>query len=138
MDLCSRRIVGWALADHLRSSLVEEAMEKALKSRQCSTGLIFHSDRGSQYGSKTIRAFIKKAQLQQSMSGRANPYDNAAMESLMGTLKAELMQDGSFITKRRCRARNCRVYKLLQHAAQALLHSIPSPITIRKNLTKAV
>jgi putative transposase len=99
MDLCSRRILGWALGDHLRSSLVEEAMEKALRARQCPTGLIFHSDRGSQYGSKSFRSLLKKAGTIQSMSRRANPYDNATMESFMGTLKAELIQDGSFINE---------------------------------------
>jgi transposase InsO family protein len=100
MDLYSRRVLGWALADHLRSSLVEEAMLKALKARQCPTGLIFHSDRGSQYGSRRLRTLLKKAGIRQSMSGRANPYDNATMESFMGTFKAELVQDGSFIEER--------------------------------------
>lgn len=100
MDLYSRRVLGWALAEHLRSSLVEEAMVKALKARQCPAGLIFHSDRGSQYGSKCFRTLLKKAGIRQSMSGRANPYDNATMESFMGTFKAELIQDGSFIDER--------------------------------------
>jgi transposase InsO family protein len=100
MDLYSRRVLGWALADHLRSSLVEEAMVKALKARQCPAGLIFHSDRGSQYGSKCFRGLLKKAGIGQSMSGRANPYDNATMESFMGTFKTELIQDGSFIDER--------------------------------------
>ena len=100
MDLYSRRVLGWAVADHLRSSLVEEAMVKALKARQCPAGLIFHSDRGSQYGGKSFRALLKKADVRQSMSGRANPNDNATMESFMGTFKAELIQEGSFIDER--------------------------------------
>jgi transposase InsO family protein len=100
MDLYSRRVVGWSIAAHLRSSLVEEAMSKAIKTRPCPAGLIFHSDRGSQYGSKSFRALLKHAGISQSMSGRANPYDNASMESFMGTLKAELIQDGSFINER--------------------------------------
>jgi putative transposase len=99
MDLYSRRVVGWSIADHLRSSLVEEALRKAIKTRQCPRGLIFHSDRGSQYGSKSFRAILKQASISQSMSGRANPYDNATMESFMGTLKTELIQDGSFINE---------------------------------------
>ena len=100
MDLYSRRVLGWAVADHLRSSLVEEAMVKALKARQCPAGLIFHSDRGSQYGSKSFRALLKKAGVSQSMLARANSYDNATMESFMGTFKAELIQNGSFIDER--------------------------------------
>jgi transposase InsO family protein len=97
MDLYSRKVLGWALADHLRTSLVEAALVNALKSRECPSGLIFHSDRGSQYGSKSFRSLLKIAGIEQSMSGRANPYDNATMESFMGTFKSELVQDGSFI-----------------------------------------
>ena len=97
MDLHSRKVLGWELADHLRSSLVEAALVNALKSRECPSGLIFHSDRGSQYGSKSFRALLKTAGIEQSMSGRGNPYDNATMESFMGTFKAELIQDGRFI-----------------------------------------
>lgn len=137
MDLCSRRIVGWSLADHLRSSLVEEAMEKALKSRQCPTGIIFHSDRGSQYGSKTFRALIKKAQIQQSMSGRANPYDNATMESFMGTFKGELMQDGSFMNQEDAEleiAEFINYYNTQRrHSSLAYL----TPFQFEENLTKA-
>ena len=96
IDLSSRRIVGWALADHMRSSLVEDALKQALSSRRGTHNLIFHSDRGSQYGSKEFRALLSKAGIRQSMSARANPYHNAWTESFMGTLKAELMQDGCF------------------------------------------
>lgn len=92
IDLYSRRIVGWKLADHLRAPLVAGALENALQSRQVSDGLIFHSDRGSQYGSSVFRALLKRAQMRQSMSARANPYDNAWTESFMGTLKLELVQ----------------------------------------------
>jgi putative transposase len=96
IDLCSRRIVGWALADHMRSSLVEDAMKQALGSRRGTNDLIFHSDRGSQYGSKEFRRLLNSAGIRQSMSARANPYHNAWIESFMGTLKAELIQNGSF------------------------------------------
>lgn len=97
IDLCSRRIVGWALDDHLRSELVIEAMKKALASRCGTHGLIFHSDRGSQYGSKAFRDLLKSHGIRQSMSARANPYHNAWTESFMGTLKAEMLQNGRFI-----------------------------------------
>jgi transposase InsO family protein len=98
IDLCSRRIVGWSLADHMRSSLVENAMKQALASRRVAPGLIFHSDRGSQYGSIAFRKLLGGAKMRQSMSARANPYHNAWTESFMGTLKAELIQNGRFIT----------------------------------------
>ena len=95
IDLCSRRIVGWSLADHMRSDLVLEALHQALKTRPVNR-TIFHSDRGSQYGSTPFRRALAKAGLRQSMSARANPYDNAWTESFIGTLKREMLQDGCF------------------------------------------
>ena len=104
IDLCSRRIVGWALADHLRSDLVVHAMQQAIASRRHTTGLIFHSDRGSQYGSRAFRDLLRRAGMRQSMSARANPYHNAWTESFMGTLKAEMLQNGRFINASDARA----------------------------------
>lgn len=104
IDLCSRRIVGWALADHLRSDLVVQAMQQAIASRRHTTGLIFHSDRGSQYGSRAFRDVLRLAGMRQSMSARANPYHNAWTESFMGTLKAEMLQNGRFINATDARA----------------------------------
>ena len=60
IDLYSRRVVGWSLSDHLRSDLVNEALQQALKSRKRNEELIFHSDRGSQYGSRAFRALLQK------------------------------------------------------------------------------
>jgi transposase InsO family protein len=97
IDLCSRRIVGWSLDDHMRSDLVVDAMQQALVARRGTRGLIFHSDRGSQYGSKAFRDLLQRADINQSMSARANPYHNAWTESFMGTLKAELIQNGRYI-----------------------------------------
>ena len=96
IDLYSRKVVGWALADHLRSQLVIDALRQALGSRSGTRNAIFHSDRGSQYGSAHFRALLKAAGLRQSMSARANPYHNAWSESLIGTLKTEMLQGGSF------------------------------------------
>jgi transposase InsO family protein len=95
IDLCSRRIVGWSLADHMRSDLVLDALRQALQTRSAKDA-IFHSDRGSQYGSAPFRAALAKAGLRQSMSARANPYDNAWTESFIGTLKHEMLQGGCF------------------------------------------
>ena len=97
IDLCSRKIVGWSLGDNLRAELVLEALQQALGSRRTRHGLIFHSDRGSQYGSGIYRDLLREAGIRQSMSARANPYHNAWTESFMGTLKLEMLQDGSFI-----------------------------------------
>jgi len=97
IDLCSRRIVGWSLADHMRKSLVIGALSAALQARRIPEGLIFHSDRGSQYGSIAFRDLLRKENMKQSMSARANPYDNAWTESFMGTLKREMLRGGEFI-----------------------------------------
>ena len=95
IDLCSRRVVGWSLDDHLRSDLVVAALRQAIGSRPAHD-TIFHSDRGSQYASAAFRQALAGAGMRQSMSARANPYDNAWSESFIGTLKGEMLQDGCF------------------------------------------
>lgn len=98
MDLCSRRVIGWSLADHMRAELVTGALQNALSSRRSTQGIIFHSDRGSQYGSKALRKMLEVASMRQSMSARANPYHNAWSESVIGTLKGEMLRGGRFLT----------------------------------------
>jgi putative transposase len=98
IDLYSRRIVGWCLADHLRAELVLAALQQALYTRPNHQHTIFHSDRGSQYGSTLFRTALAAAGLRQSMAGRANPYDNAWSESFIATLKREMLQGGCFET----------------------------------------
>lgn len=95
IDLCSRRIVGWSLDNHMRSDLVLDALGQALKTR-LPNRTVFHSDRGSQYGSTSFRKVLANAGMRQSMSRRANPYDNAWTESFIGTLKREMLQGGCF------------------------------------------
>jgi transposase InsO family protein len=91
IDLYSRRVVGWHLADHLRAELVQGALHQALETRgRRHPGLIFHSDRGSQYSANAVRQQLALSGIAQSMSARANPYDNAWTESFMGTLKTEI------------------------------------------------
>jgi putative transposase len=96
MDLCSRKIVGWDLRDHMRESLVTASLNKALKTRKITPGLLIHSDRGGQYAGTKFRQIIKGKELIQSMSDADNPYDNAHMESFFSRFKAELMEDGAF------------------------------------------
>jgi transposase InsO family protein len=93
MDLCSRRIVGWALGCSLHSLLVKDALQQALALRRPPPGLIHHSDRGVQYAAGLFQSLLRWAQILPSMSGRGNCYDNAAMESFWSTLKTELLQD---------------------------------------------
>ena len=103
IDLCSRRILGWSLDTHLRAELVVAALRQALQTRPVQH-TIFHSDRGSQYASTAFRRTLADAGLRQSMSARANPYDNAWTESFFGTLKLEMLQGGVFANASDARA----------------------------------
>lgn len=96
MDLGSRRIIGWSIGENMKADLVVKALNAALASRTIAADLIFHSDRGSQYGSVCFRKVLAAHDMRQSMSGRANPYDNSWTESMIGTLKHELIGDGAF------------------------------------------
>ena len=91
LDLWSRKIVGWAMADHLRSELVVSALQMAQTQRQPGKGLLVHSDRGVQYASRETREFLAEHGWIASMSRTGNPYDNAWMESAIGKLKAEVL-----------------------------------------------
>jgi putative transposase len=99
MDLYSRRIVGWAMADHLRTELPLAALRMAVVAKQPGPGLIHHSDRGVQYASEDYRKVIQSAGFQASMSRKANCYDNAPMESFFHTLKTELVHHRHYATR---------------------------------------
>lgn len=103
MDLFARPIVGWSMADHMEAVLVEDALKMALARRVPAPGLLHHSDRGSQYTSSQVQALLASHHVQVSMSRVGNCYDNAAMESLIGTLKSECMT-GQFPTRTQARA----------------------------------
>ena len=98
-DLHSGRIVGYAMADHLRQSLVIQALEQALQTRRPQPGLICHSDRGSPYCAGDYQQRLHQHGCQPSMSRRGNCYDNAPMESFLGTLKTELVHRNRFETR---------------------------------------
>lgn len=91
MDLYSRRIVGWATANHLKTSLVKEALSRALTSRRPAPGLLHHSDRGVQYASAEYRTLLKSWHIIPSMSAQGHCYDNAVAESFFSTVKIELL-----------------------------------------------
>src|SRR5258706_2646567 len=85
-DVFSRRIVGWAMAEHLETSLVSSALDMALFNRQPQGDLLHHSDRGSQYASHDYRRVLDQRHITVSMSRTANCYDNAMKESFFATL----------------------------------------------------
>ena len=89
MELASRRIVGWSMSERITADLVCRALSSAYWQRKPAAGLIMHSDRGSQYASASHRQMIKDYRMIQSMSRRANCWDNSAMESFFKTLKVE-------------------------------------------------
>lgn len=89
LDLYSRRIVGWAMADHLKTELPLAALNMAFQQRQPEPGLLHHSDRGSQYTSDLYQSVLNGYRCRVSMSRVANCLDNAPMESFFGTLKTE-------------------------------------------------
>jgi transposase InsO family protein len=91
MDLWSRKIVGWAMADHLRSELVVRALQMAQIQRRPDKGLLLHSDRGVQYASRETREYLEHHGWVASMSRSGNPYDNAWMESAIGKIKNEVL-----------------------------------------------
>jgi putative transposase len=89
LDMYTRRIVGWAMSDRMTSDLTVSALNMALQRRQPATGLIHHSDQGSQYTDRAYQALLKSYGIRASMNGVGTWYDNAPMESFFGTLKSE-------------------------------------------------
>ena len=96
IDLASRKVVGWAMADHMEASLVCEAMQTALRGRRPGPGLMFHSDRGSQTGlnqsSHQFSQLLQKHDITQSLSHPAQCWDNSVAEAWFGTYKLELIE----------------------------------------------
>lgn len=99
LDLFTRRIVGWAMTEHMTRQLVLDALQMAHKVRQPTPGLIFHSDRGSQYACAEVRAWLDARAMRQSMSGTGNCYDNAPTESHWHSLKVEETNGQDFATR---------------------------------------
>jgi transposase InsO family protein len=100
LDLFSRKVVGWKVGETLEAALVVTALRNALARRQPPRGLIFHSDRGSQYSSEAVKQPLTLLGAHLSMSGRGNCYDNATVEAFFSTLKTEAFpSDQVFATK---------------------------------------
>lgn len=90
LDVYSRKVVGWSMANHLRSELVSAALEMALRRRNPSAGLIHHSDRGSQYTALSFGKKLQEVGIVPSMSRVGSALDNAISESFVSTLKCEI------------------------------------------------
>ena len=103
IDLCSRKIVGWSMADHMKTDLVREALEMAIARRRPDHGLLHHSDRGVQYASDDYRHLLDSHGMEASMSGRGDCWDNACAESFWATLKTELVHQEHYATRDQAR-----------------------------------
>jgi putative transposase len=99
-DAYSRRIVGWSMADHMRSELVVDALQMAVARRRPAPGLIHHSDQGSQYVSLAFGQAARDAGIARSMGSKGDCYDNAVAESFFATLKKELVRRRSWPSRR--------------------------------------
>ena len=82
LDAYSRKIVGWSMSAKIDATLVADALKSALNRRDVEPGMVFHSDRGSQYKSKAVKRILRSYGIKQSMSGKGNCYDNASFASL--------------------------------------------------------
>jgi transposase InsO family protein len=138
IDCCSRRVAGWAIAEHMRTELVEDALKAAAALRGNLAGAVFHADHGSQYTSKDFATLCKALGVIQSMGGVGSSADNALAESFNATLKREILQD------RTCwpDAASCRreVFRWLARYNTKRRHSRcrhSSPATYERTLTTA-
>jgi len=136
IDCCSRRVTGWAIADHMRTELVEDALQAAAALRGTLAGSVFHSDHGSQYTSRDFATICRELEVTQSMGGVGSSADNALAESFHATLKREVLQD------RACwpDAASCRreVFRWLARYNTKRRHSRcrhSSPATYERTLT---
>jgi putative transposase len=104
LDLFCRRVVGWAMGEHIDTKLVLAALEMALESRQPPQGLLHHSDRGSQYASAQYQEALAHRGIRCSMSRKGNCWDNAVVESFFSSLKKELVYQTQFATRQQARS----------------------------------
>ena len=99
IDLHSRAVVGWALADHMRTSLVTDALQMAITHRNPPPGVIFHSDRGTQYTSHEFDDFCRHHSIRRSLGRTGICYDNAVAESFFASYKKELIHTRPWPTR---------------------------------------
>lgn len=129
LDLCSRRVVGWALSRQLRRGLPIEALEMALARRRPPRGLLHHSDRGGQYASTDYQRILAQHGIDVSMSRRGDCFDNAPVESFFATLKTELAARSTWRTRAQAQREIFEFIELFYNATRrhsALGHLSPA------------
>jgi transposase InsO family protein len=136
LDLYSRKIVGWAMSNHLKASLVKEALSMAYWRRKPEAGLIHHSDRGSQYAGSGFQKLLKQYGMACSMSRKGDCFDNAVVESFFHSLKTEWISDTIYTTKDDARSDVIRYIEMFYNSHR--LHSFlgyKSPNAFENNFT---
>lgn len=103
LDACSRRVVGWSLADHLRTELASDALSMALTARKPAPGLIHHSDRGTQYLSHAYADRLAEHHLRHSVGRPGTCWDNAVAESFFASLKTELLHRQTWTSRQQAK-----------------------------------
>lgn len=139
LDACSRRVIGWALDRTLEDDLTLAALRMALEQRAIAPGLVHHSDRGSQYASGDYTALLAGHGITISMSRKANPWDNAACESFMKTLKYEEVYRSDYrdLAEARASIRQFLEKVYNQKRLHSALGYLP-PVEFERNLAAAV
>ncbi len=139
LDVFSRRIIGWAMADHLRTELVVAALEMALWNRHPDPGVIHHSDQGCQYTSVAFGQHCQEAGVQPSMGSRGDCFDNAVTESFFATLECELLDRSIFRTHAEART---AIFEYVEgfyntHRRHSALAYLPPAEFERRSMTEA-
>ncbi len=138
IDLFSRAVVGWAMSSRMKTDLINDAMLMSLWKRNPAKGLMFHSDRGSQYASDSYRKILNTHGIKASMSRKGNCWDNAVAESFFHTLKIELVHHRDYETREEARAEifeYIEVFYNRQRSHSALGYEAP---LVYESLQKAV
>jgi len=141
IDLYSRKVVGWSMANHMRAEMVVAALEMACQNRNPAKGLIIHSDQGSQYGSELFRSVLRTRGMIQSMSGRGECWDNACAESFFHLLKTELIHFMNYLNL--AEAKNSIFYYMEVFYNRMRIHSTlgymsPSDFESKKSLSQCL
>jgi transposase InsO family protein len=138
IDLHSRRLAGWAIADHMRTDLVIDALTAAARTRGSLDGAIFHSDHGAQYTSKAFAAACSQAGVRQSMSAVGSSADNALAESFNATFKRETLQGRrAFVDEREARLASFRWLHRYNTVRRHSRLGQQSPITYENSIRTA-
>jgi transposase InsO family protein len=134
LDVFNRQIVGWSIDSKLSHELLADALHKALRNRKPERGVMFHSDRGTQYASYAFRDLMERYGFVQSMSSSGNCYDNALMESFFHTLKTELIYFEKYQTRQEARGSIFEYIELFYNRVRR--HSVLnycSPVEFERN-----